>query len=125
MNLLFDSHALYWWMTEDDRLPLRVHAGVLAGEHTVSVSAASVWELEIKRSVGRLELVEDVAGDLAAAGFWSLAITFEHAVAAARLPLHHRDPFDRMLVAQARLEGLTLVTGDARMRRYDVPVLWD
>ena len=89
----------------------------------VWVSAATIWEIEIKRSTNRLlapanplQMVED-------SGFERLPITLEHAVAAGRLPLHHRDPFDRMLVAQARLEGLTLMTADATLSAYDVPVI--
>jgi len=125
VSLLLDSHALYWWMTEDHRLPFSLRERFLAGDDGVWVSAASVWELEIKRAAGKLTLEGDIAADVAAAGFWPLPITLEHGVAAAQLPLHHRDPFDRMLVGQARLEGLTLVTGDPRLRRYDVPILWD
>jgi PIN domain nuclease of toxin-antitoxin system len=89
----------------------------------VAVSAASAWEIEIKRATGRLEAPIDVAERAVQQGFESLAITFEHALAAGRLPLHHNDPFDRMLVAQARLENLTLATADAAISRYDVPVL--
>ena len=84
-----------------------------------------MWELEIKRAAGKLQLGVNVAEDIQAAGFSPLPISFEHAMAAARLPLHHRDPFDRMLVAQARLEGLTLVTKDVELGRYDVRVLWE
>lgn len=87
------------------------------------VSAATVWEIEIKRALGRLDAPEDVPGDADAAGFARIAISFEHGVAAGRLPLHHGDPFDRMLIAQARSEGLTLATRDPVIGRYDVPLL--
>lgn len=87
------------------------------------VSAASVWEIEIKRAVGRLRAPDDVGGLVDASGFERLQVSFEHALEAGRLPLHHRDPFDRMLVAQARYEGLTLATADAALAHYDVPVL--
>lgn len=91
----------------------------------VLVSAATIWELSIKQAAGRLEPPEDLVVGVAALGFDEVPVEYRHAVAAAQLPLHHRDPFDRMLVAQAVVEGLTLVTRDRRIRRYDVPVLWD
>jgi PIN domain nuclease of toxin-antitoxin system len=89
----------------------------------VAVSAASAWEIELKRNLGRLDAPTDLVEQVTASRFAPLAITLEHAAAAGRLPLHHRDPFDRLLVAQARLEGLTLVTRDDDIRRYDVAVL--
>ncbi len=87
------------------------------------VSAVSIWELEIKRAVGKLKLPGDPAALVDYSGFDRLQITFEHASAAGRLPLHHRDPFDRMLIAQARVEGLTLITADEQLGAYDVPLL--
>lgn len=96
---------------------------IRGGADAVLVSAASVWEIEIKRATGKLRVPKDVPRDVDAAGIDRLDITFEHAVAAGRLPLHHRDPFDRMLVAQARVEGLTLATADQELGQYDVPVL--
>lgn len=87
------------------------------------VSAASVWEIEIKRAMGSLDAPADIGAHALEVGYDALDITFDHAREAGRLPLHHRDPFDRMLVAQARVEGLTLVTADAALRAYDVPVL--
>lgn len=121
MSLLVDTHALYWFMTDDDRLPRHLRTTMA----TARVSAVSVWELEIKRAAGKLELDLDVAAEVTAAGFEELSVTIHHAAAAGRLPPHHSDPFDRMLVAQARMEGLVLVTRDTAIRRYDVPTLWD
>lgn len=89
----------------------------------VFVSAATVWEIEIKRALDRLRAPQDLAGLVEESGFERLAISFEHAREAGRLPLLHGDPFDRMLIAQARQEGMTLATADARIRRYEVPVL--
>ena len=123
MTLLLDSHAVLWFTTEDPRLPR--HAIDQLNARGGTVSAASIWELELKQAAGKLRIDADLAERVLASGFRSLPITFEHAAAAARLPILHRDPFDRMLVAQARLEGLTLVTSDVRIRQYDVPVLWD
>ncbi len=87
------------------------------------VSAATIWEIEIKRAVGRLTVTQDLIAKVDDAGFERLAVLFEHASEVGRLPLHHRDPFDRLLIAQARVEGLTLATADEHIRRYDVPVL--
>lgn len=89
------------------------------------VSVASVWELEIKRALGKVDAPDDLPEALAAGAYVPLAISMEHAVAAARLPPHHRDPFDRMLVAQAIADGLTIVSGDRRIARYEAPVLWE
>jgi len=89
----------------------------------VFVSAASVWELEIKRAAKRLRTPQDIEWLVNDAGYEQLGITFEHAKAAGRLPLHHHDPFDRMLVAQAQLEGLTLLTADSALGAYDIPIL--
>lgn len=106
--------------------------GELAGEHaevvgdraeSVWVSAASVWESRIKATVGRLRPPPRLIDLIDESGFERLQITFEHAAGVGALPLHHRDPFDRMLVAQARLEGMTLATADATLAQYDVPVL--
>jgi PIN domain nuclease of toxin-antitoxin system len=106
-------------------------AGTLGGEwrahiesaDTVSVSAASVWEIEIKRAAGRLRAPDDVAERALSEGYEPLTISFEHALEAGRLPRVHGDPFDRMLIAQARIEGMTLATADATIVRYDVQTL--
>ena len=87
------------------------------------VSAASIWELAIKQAAGRLRVPADFLALIDETGFARLPITFEHSAEAGRLPSHHGDPFDRMLVAQATIEGLTLATADARLSEYDVPVL--
>jgi PIN domain nuclease of toxin-antitoxin system len=91
------------------------------GAESVFVSAATIWEIEIKRAAGRLEAPDDVALLVKDSGFKKLAIEFDHAREAGRLPPIHGDPFDRMLIAQARLEGLTLVTSDDQIANYDVP----
>jgi PIN domain nuclease of toxin-antitoxin system len=88
------------------------------------VSAVSVWEIAIKRASGKLRVPEDLLEKVADAGFGELDISFEHATLAGALPPHHGDPFDRMLIAQAQIEGLTLVTNDPRIAAYEVPVLW-
>ncbi len=122
MRLLLDTHVLIWWIAQQ---PLSDAAGeVIADETTeVFVSAASVWEAEIKAASGKLELRADLVDQARHNDFTELAVTFQHATAAARLPRPHGDPFDRMLIAQAQLEGLTVVTRDPAFREYDVPLL--
>lgn len=121
MNLLVDTCTLVWWVNGNLLSPDASQA-IADPDNLVWVSAASVWEIGIKQSLGKLT----VRGDLDAVvdeDFEHLPITFAHARRAARLPLHHRDPFDRMLVAQAQAEDLTLATRDRRISNYDVPLL--
>ncbi len=121
MRLLLDTHALIW--AAEERLGGAARTAIEGAADEVFVSTASVWEIEIKRALGRLHTPADVAGLVDESGFERLSITFEHASAAGRLPLLHGDPFDRMLVAQARVEGLTLATADEQLQRYDVQTL--
>ncbi|HWF32209.1 MAG TPA: type II toxin-antitoxin system VapC family toxin [Solirubrobacteraceae bacterium] len=123
-GLLVDAHALLWALDEVARLPSVVQSELSAGVTPAFVSAATIWEIELKRSLGKLEAPGDLLDAVAAARFAELDITFAHARMAGGLPRHHGDPFDRMLVAQARSEGLTIVTADRRIAAYDVPVLW-
>lgn len=122
MRLLLDTHVLLWWLADDPSLS-EPAAQAIANEPEIFVSAATAWEVAIKRALGKLEAPDDLSGAIDTAGMQQLPIGFAHAAAAGALPRHHDDPFDRMLVAQARCERLTLVTGDARISRYDVPVL--
>lgn len=123
MRLLLDTHILLWMLGSPQRLPPVVREAVCASANDLLVSAASVWEMGIKCALGRLDFpLERTDALLREAGIEPLAISIEHAVAAAGLPRHHDDPFDRMLVAQAQVEGLALVTEDAMMRRYDVRI---
>ena len=98
-------------------------AAAIQSAADIYVSSATIWEIEVKRATGKLRAPEDPIALVDDAGFDRLPITFEHAVEAGRLPLHHRDPFDRMLVAQARLENLTLATSDESIARYGIPLL--
>jgi PIN domain nuclease of toxin-antitoxin system len=115
--------VLLWWLEDSPRLSRAARAAIADPGNEVWVSAASVWELAIKRARGRLRIEGDLVEEMAAVWFGTLPITVEHALAAAALPPHHDDPFDRMLVAQAGLEGLTLVTRDRRMAPYRVSLL--
>ncbi len=124
MRILLDTHALLWWLEDHPALSRAAYAAIADRETTVAVSAASVWEISTKQKLGRLRIpVDDVVGSLAANRLDGLPITPEHAWAAGQLPLRHRDPFDRMLVAQAQLEGLTIVTRDPEIARYQVAIL--
>jgi PIN domain nuclease of toxin-antitoxin system len=117
LNLLLDTHILLWWLSGSSRLPAAARKAIVESQSTY-VSAVTAWEIGIKLAVGKLDFRGDLPDQLARNAFLPLNITIVHAVAAARLPLYHGDPFDRMLVAQASLESLTLVTTDAVLRRY-------
>jgi PIN domain nuclease of toxin-antitoxin system len=121
--LLLDTHVFLWWRTNHTRLNTAARESI-ATAPVVFVSAASAWEAAIKIALGRLVLPEPFSRGVDHSGFRRLAISFEHAEAAAALPRHHGDPFDRMLVAQAQLEGCTLVTHDQLLSAYGVPTLW-
>ncbi len=124
MNLLLDTHVLIWWMEKNPRLGARAIKALRSATARPVVSAASIWEISIKAAIGRLRMAdppEQWAPRLRDEwGVHALPITFEHATAVRSLPPHHSDPFDRMLVAQAQCENLTLVTVDPAIAAYDV-----
>jgi PIN domain nuclease of toxin-antitoxin system len=120
--LLLDTHVLLWWADDDARLGTTARAAILGAGPSVFVSAVTVWEIAIKQALGRLS-APDVGELLREQGFRELALSVQHATEAGALPLVHRDPFDRALVAQARREQLTLVTADHDLRSYDVQIL--
>ncbi|WP_256091666.1 type II toxin-antitoxin system VapC family toxin [Candidatus Thiosymbion oneisti] len=122
-GLLLDTHVFLWWKLDDTRLRKAVRDNI-ANAELVFVSAASAWEAAIKVRLGKLDLDADFATGVTDSGFERLAIGFEHAAETKGLPLHHRNPFDRMLIAQARVEHLTLVTHDHQLEPYDVELLW-
>jgi PIN domain nuclease of toxin-antitoxin system len=123
VNLLIDAHVLCWWIGDLPELADDARAAIADPVNIVSVSTASIWELAIKRAAGRLEFDGDFREQLKANRFDVLPIRIDHALAAATLPNHHNDPFDRMLVAQAQIERLTVVTRDRHIPQYGVPVL--
>lgn len=123
MSYLLDSHVLLWWLEDSPILSRTLRETLAAPRTRVLVSAVSVWEIGIKQALGKLKAPESVVDTLQDEGFEELAITARHAEAAARLPSLHRDPFDRMLVAQARVDGLVLVTHDEAIQAYDVNTL--
>jgi len=124
VRVLPDTHAALWWLADDERLG-KTGAALLADpSNTVLLSAAVVWEVAIKRSLGKLDVPDDFAATLIGAGAQALSMTIDHAEAAAALAWHHRDPFDRMLVAQAGLEQAILVSDDDALHAYGVPIVW-
>ena len=122
MRLLLDTHVLLWWLGDDPKLSVSVRSAIAAEEAEIYLSVVSLWEIAIKRFQGKLE-VEGIEEAITKGSLKELPICAAHAWAAGGLPPHHRDPFDRMLVAQAQLEGLTIVSRDPRINRYDVQVL--
>ena len=123
MSLLLDTHVLLWWLADDPRLPGPAAAAIGDGQTPVLVSAVSAWEISIERAAGRLEAPDDLMGALDESDFDTVPITIGHALAAGALPPYHGDPFDRMLIAQARVDGLTIVTVDRRFAAYEVDLL--
>ena len=124
MRLLPDTHAALWLLGGDERLSRRAERLLKDASNEVLLSAAVVWEVSVKRSLGKLDAPEGFADLLLDAGAAPLAVSIEHAEAVAALPWHHRDPFDRMLVVQADIEQAVLVTDDERLHAYDVRVAW-
>ncbi|MGH9293147.1 MAG: type II toxin-antitoxin system VapC family toxin [Acidimicrobiales bacterium] len=123
MNVLIDTHILLWWLADDASLPNAARTVIASPENEVLVSAASAWEIAIKQALGRLDAPDDLLAALDENHFDTLPMTAPHALAAGRLPPHHTDPFDRMLIAQATAEDLTLITVDGRFNLYDVALL--
>ncbi|MET7773088.1 type II toxin-antitoxin system VapC family toxin [Nocardia sp. NPDC005366] len=122
MSLLLDTHVVLWWLADDPALPSEI-ADQIDHDVDVYISAATLWEVSIKQATGELAGPSDLPERIRDCGFLALPISHEHAIAAGRLPPIHRDPFDRMLVAQARHEGLTLATRDPYCKKYDVAIL--
>jgi PIN domain nuclease of toxin-antitoxin system len=123
VNLLLDTHAFIWWENLNPQLGVSARAAIANTANVVFVSAASVWEISVKQRAGRLAFIGSPIMGIQRSGFTSLAITGEHAEFAANLPPIHQDPFDRMLVAQALIQGLVLVTSDRLIVQYAVPRL--
>jgi PIN domain nuclease of toxin-antitoxin system len=123
-RVLLDTHTWLWWSTGDSRLGDRA-ATLIRRADEVHFSVVSAWEIAIKSAIGKLTVSNDVdlSDELERSSFDTLPITLAHAEAVRALPMLHRDPFDRLLVAQARVEGLTIVSGDDHLTRYDVPVI--
>ncbi len=128
MKLLLDTQCWLWWFAQPEKLSEKVIEQIADETNEVWFSVASVWEMGIKVSIGKLPLPEPiddyVSTRMRRLGARSLEITASHALRVAALPLHHRDPFDRMLIAQAQLEDMTLVSADSTFNQYEVSLLW-
>ncbi len=124
MKLLLDTHAALWFLSGDDRLSENARRHLTDDANRVLLSAAVVWEIAIKRSLGKLVVPDEYLSLLLGAGVQPLAVSVEHASAVEHLPPHHRDPFDRMLVSQATIEGGALISRDDALRPYDVTLIW-
>ena len=123
MNILLDTHALLWWLGDEEELSREAREAISNPENTVFLSAVVVWEIRIKQGIGKLELPDEFSAVLDRQPFTELPITIDHANAVAGLPLIHRDPFDRLLVAQAMVEELTIVSRDSVIADYGVTVI--
>jgi PIN domain nuclease of toxin-antitoxin system len=123
MNLLMDTHTLLWWLDDNPTLSKKARAAISDSKNSVFISAAVIWEIGIKQALGKLKIPGKFREVLEAQPFEMLDITAEHAHAIVSLPGHHRDPFDRMLIAQARVERFTIVTRDIHIMKYKVPVI--
>ncbi|HFD40922.1 MAG TPA: type II toxin-antitoxin system VapC family toxin [Anaerolineae bacterium] len=128
MKFLLDTHTFIWWDSEPDRLPPRVLALCQDWTNTVLLSVASVWEMQIKHQLGKLKLnlplAELVESQRQTNNIQVLPVTLEHVLALQSLPTYHKDPFDRLLIAQANVEGAILLSSDSTMTRYPVKILW-
>ena len=126
-TILLDTHALIWWLEGGGSLSPGARRAISDRDTTVLVSAASAWEIAIKHQIGKFrvpDLIKDFRGRIESEGFVELPITIEHAVTAGTLPGAHKDPFDRVLIAQSRVEDVSIVTRDERFREYAVQCIW-
>ena len=121
---LLDTHPLLWALSDDERLPRWLRDDIETDPSSFGVSDASFWEIAIKRSTGKLRAPDDLPQIVSDLGFAQVEVTRTQMWAVRDLPTHHRDPFHRLLLAQARDLGVPIVTGDASLSEYDVPVLW-
>lgn len=128
MKVLLDTHVFLWWITDDPRLNERAREIISDGENTLFFSAASGWEIAIKAKLGKLSVPDDLEGfimeQLAQNDITPLPVRLSHALHVYNLPAHHRDPFDRLLVAQAQVENLPILTGDTAIMQYPVQIIW-
>lgn len=123
MQLLLDTHVLLWWLADMPQIGPIARTHIEQSENDIFVSAVSAWEIEIKRMLGKLKAPDDLAAAIEACYFEGLPIAIPHAITAGRLPRHHDDPFDRMLLGQAIVEHLTIVTKDSAFQDYEVALI--
>jgi PIN domain nuclease of toxin-antitoxin system len=123
MKLLLDTHILIWWLSQEERLSQAEIDLITDSDNFIFVSAATAWEIAVKKMIGKLEAPDDLPAALAINNFLELPITIEHSQKLYQLPLHHNDPFDRIMVAQAMSENLTFMTRDAKIALYDIKII--
>ncbi len=123
MKLLLDTHTFLWWLRNDKKLGTGARAAIAEPRNVVHISAASAWEIAVKRASGKLDARGDIRRWISDSRFIALPIEVDHAIASAELPRYHNDPFDRLLVAQARIENLALVAHDHEIAKYGVAML--
>jgi PIN domain nuclease of toxin-antitoxin system len=123
MNLLLDTHAPLWWLDDNPSMTKNAKEIISDGMNAVFVSAAVIWEIEIKKALGKLRIPSDFREVLAHQSFEMLPVTVEHAYEVGSLPNFHRDPFDRMIIAQEQVEGFTVVTRDTVFGKYRIPII--
>ncbi len=127
MNLLIDTHALIWFITDNDKLPLKTKQIIENKENNCFVSIATYWEIGIKNSIGRLDLKSDLVTIfqiIEETGFETLPITTNQILRNANLEFHHQDAFDRIIIAQSLTEKMTIITKDSQFENYNVPIIW-
>jgi len=128
MKYLLDTHTVLWYIGEDPQLPVSLRKQIDDRSNSCFVSIASLWEIGIKSCIGKLSLYADIEilfESIENSGFILLPVTMNHILSSARLPLHHNDPFDRMIISQCLAEQLTMVSCDKQFQRYDLPVIWN
>ncbi|NJL03292.1 MAG: type II toxin-antitoxin system VapC family toxin [Spirulinaceae cyanobacterium SM2_1_0] len=128
MKLLLDTHAFIWWDSQPARIPEATLNHLQQPQNTVLLSLVSLWELQIKIQLGKLSMrasLAEVVHQQQVNGIEMLAISLQHILALERLPWHHKDPFDRLLIAQSQVEQAVLVSQDAKVQQYDCPVFWE
>ena len=123
MQLLLDTHALIWWLSNDCTMSSESKNAIADPDNIVFVSAASAWEIAIKKSLGKLQAPEDLNIQIEKKRFTPLSISINHALTVEKLPLHHQDPFDRILIAQAISENLIIITRDRKFKAYKVKTI--
>ena len=123
MKLLLDTHILLWWLTQDRKLSQTETDIITDPDNLIFVSAATAWEIAVKKMIGKLEAPDDLPAALAANNFLELPISIEHSQKLYRLPLHHHDPFDRIMVSQAMSEDLIFMTRDTKIALYDIKII--
>ena len=128
MKVLLDTHTFLWWITDDPKLSLRVRGIISEGENEIFISAATGWEIAIKSQIGRLKLPDEpqrfILEQMKINGMKSLPIEMRHALHVSTLPTYHQDPFDRILIAQAQMEDLPVLSADPEIRKYEVTIIW-